>query len=142
MNLCSGKCLQLKWHLLHSASQKDGLLSVSPEHVSSLWLSDMDDSSPVKAEMISLVQPQSKIFNQTRLPAKLELDNPSYEGRRGFIRTTKDLGMPVGLQDMMIQLSGSHWDVKDMESDHDPFISHPEELAKLLHEYAGKFATI
>ena len=69
----------------------------------------------------------------------LALTEPYYDnGGRIYVRCTNDQALPLFAQDAMIKNSGYVWNVKDLEgSGHSPFLSRPEELAKILMEVFG-----
>lgn len=58
---------------------------------------------------------------------------PSFDGRRVYIRTAEDQCNPLFLQDIWIEKSKVSWDIADLKTSHCPFISCPEEIvAKTL----------
>ncbi|KAF1950531.1 hypothetical protein CC80DRAFT_598128 [Byssothecium circinans] len=69
-------------------------------------------------------------------------DSDAYKGRVAFIRTLNDAAIPLPVQQMMLDGTGTEWIVKDIESGHSPQISQPEKLTALLVEIARKFETL
>jgi hypothetical protein len=67
-------------------------------------------------------------------------DSDDFKNRVAYIRTLNDTGLPLFVQQMMIDnASGVDWIVKDIESDHSPQLSKPEKLTEMLLELAKKF---
>jgi hypothetical protein len=59
-------------------------------------------------------------------------DAEDFKGRVAFIRAINDAGIPLQIQQMMIDGSGEDWIVRDMESGHSPNVSQPEKLVEIL----------
>ncbi|KAL9614955.1 MAG: hypothetical protein Q9167_000597 [Letrouitia subvulpina] len=57
---------------------------------------------------------------------------PEFSSKIVFVKCTQDMALPVFVQDMFIQRSGVQWAVKELESSHSPFISHPEEIVGVI----------
>ena len=53
----------------------------------------------------------------------------AYDGRRAFVRTTRDACFPLDYQDANIKGSGVEWSITSMATCHCPFLSAPKELA-------------
>jgi len=71
---------------------------------------------------------------------KASWDSEEFKNRVAYIRTVKDTGFPVFVQQMMIDnASGVDWIVKDIESDHSPQLSKPEAFSEMLVDLAKKF---
>lgn len=67
-------------------------------------------------------------------------DSDEYKDRVAYIRTVNDTAVPVFVQQMMIDnAKGAEWVVKDIESDHSPQLSKPDELCEILLEFARRF---
>ncbi|KAH7348266.1 hypothetical protein BKA66DRAFT_601315 [Pyrenochaeta sp. MPI-SDFR-AT-0127] len=67
-------------------------------------------------------------------------DSHEFKNRVAYIRTVNDTGLPLFVQQMMIDnAKGADWIVKDIESDHSPQLSKPEEFSKLLVDLVKKF---
>lgn len=66
-------------------------------------------------------------------------DSEDYKGRVAFIRTVNDVGVPVALQQMIIDGTGAEWIVKDIESGHCPQLSQPEKLVEILVDLVKGF---
>lgn len=67
------------------------------------------------------------------------LEEPEFAGKLAFIRCMQDQALPPFLQNMFMEKSGVEWKVKDMETSHSPFASKPEELSKILGDFAQQF---
>ncbi|MCJ1311313.1 hypothetical protein MMC25_004984 [Agyrium rufum] len=65
--------------------------------------------------------------------------DPSYNGRRAYIRTADDQAIPAFGQDAMVQASGVEWITKKFDTSHSPFLSKPKELAETLVSLAADF---
>jgi hypothetical protein len=65
---------------------------------------------------------------------------PSFDGRRAYIRTLKDQCNPLFVQDMWLEQSGVVWDTADLDTSHCPFISRPAEVAKISLGFFEKWA--
>ncbi|KAF2653858.1 prolyl aminopeptidase-like protein [Lophiostoma macrostomum CBS 122681] len=59
---------------------------------------------------------------------------PEFDGRRAFIRTIDDQTNPLFLQDMWLDKSRVRWETVDMKTSHCPFISYPDETARIAVE--------
>ena len=67
-------------------------------------------------------------------------DREAFKDRVAYIRTAKDTGFPVVVQQMMIDnATGVDWIIKDIDSDHSPQLSKPEELSEILLNLAKEF---
>lgn len=66
-------------------------------------------------------------------------DGDEYKGRLAYVRTVNDVGVPVAVQQMIIDGTGAEWIVRDIESGHSPQLSHPEKLTEILLELAKCF---
>ncbi len=67
-------------------------------------------------------------------------DSDEFKNRVVYIRTLNDTALPLFVQQMMIDnAKGADWTVKDIESDHSPQLSKPEELSKLLVDLGKGF---
>lgn len=64
----------------------------------------------------------------------------AFDGRRAYVKTLDDQCNPVFLQDMWLQKSGVQWETVALQSSHCPFISRPEEVAKIATEIFKKWA--
>ncbi|DAA72706.1 TPA_exp: Uncharacterized protein A8136_5941 [Trichophyton benhamiae CBS 112371] len=54
-------------------------------------------------------------------------------GRRGYIRATQDRCVPAAIQTMMLDKSGLDWNIKDIETSHSPYLSHPQETFDIIN---------
>lgn len=64
----------------------------------------------------------------------------AFDGRRAFIRTIDDQCNPLFLQDTWLKKAGVTWETVDMKSSHCPFISRPEEVAKICVGFFERWA--
>ena len=56
----------------------------------------------------------------------------AFNERRAYIRTTDDQCNPFSLQELWIAKSGVTWQIEDLKSSHCPFVSQPEETARVV----------
>lgn len=99
----------------------------------------MDSGLAVRLEKALLPHDLFAFDSPAPAPAWKESE---YEGRLVFLKCTKDNAVPLFVQDMFIEKSGVKWLVKDVEASHSPFASRPEELTKLLMEWAKYFLSM
>ncbi|KAH7130095.1 hypothetical protein B0J11DRAFT_482395 [Dendryphion nanum] len=67
-------------------------------------------------------------------------DSEEFKDRVAYIRTVNDTGLPIFVQQMMIDnAKGVDWIIKDIKSDHSPHLSKPEEFSELVVELVRKF---
>lgn len=67
-------------------------------------------------------------------------DSEEYKDRVSYIRTIKDTGLPLVVQQMMIDGTGNvDWIVKDIDSGHSPQLSCPARLLEILLDLAKLF---
>ena len=66
-------------------------------------------------------------------------DSEGYKGRLAFVRTLNDAGIPLTVQQMLIEKAGVDFIIRDMKSGHSPQLSQPEKLSEILLELAGIF---
>ena len=64
-----------------------------------------------------------------------------YKGCMSYIRCTQDATIPVELQDLMVKKSGGDWKVITLNTGHSPFLSHPEEVAKIIVSLAEAYTS-
>ena len=69
-------------------------------------------------------------------------NSDAYKGRVAFIRTLNDAAIPLQVQQMMLDGSGTEWIIKDIESGHSPQISQPEKLLAILVSLAKGFEAL
>ena len=62
-----------------------------------------------------------------------------YNGRRAYLIALKDNAIPAIAQQMMVKHSGVEWDVKEMDTGHSPFMSHPQEVAEWIVQFSKKW---
>lgn len=62
-----------------------------------------------------------------------------FDGRRAYIRALDDHSISPTAQEMMVKHSGVEWKVKEMNTSHSPFLSKPEELAKVIRDIISQF---
>ena len=76
-------------------------------------------------------------FDSPALPTAWS--EPEFAGKLAYVRCMEDHALPPFIQDMFIEKSGVDWKVKDIEASHSPFASKPEELVKILADFAQQF---
>ncbi|KAH7134991.1 hypothetical protein B0J11DRAFT_517282 [Dendryphion nanum] len=89
-----------------------------------------------KAELEAAMIPHAMAAFETPATAPAWLES-EYEGRRTYLRTLNDRCNPAFLQDIWLEKSGVKWDVRDLESDHYPFVSRVEEVGTICLEIFG-----
>ncbi|ATZ47509.1 hypothetical protein BCIN_02g07820 [Botrytis cinerea B05.10] len=105
-----------------------GLAVIEP--VIPILYADCDTSSAPALEAAMI--PHALAAFETPAPAPAWAE-PSFDGRRVYIRTAEDQCNPLFLQDIWIEKSKVSWDIADLKTSHCPFISCPEEIvAKTL----------
>lgn len=55
-------------------------------------------------------------------------NSKDFKGRIAFVRILKDTGIPLEIQDMVIEGKGAEWIVRDVNTGHSPNLSAPEEV--------------
>ncbi|KAI0482285.1 Alpha/beta hydrolase fold-1 [Xylariaceae sp. FL0804] len=101
-------------------------------------------------EMTAAVAPTLRGQAPRAIPHYLDPSSPSgqwaaawreegYDGRRAYIRCTRDNAIPVEHQDAMVRESGVPWLVRTLDASHSPFMSMPTALAHTLDEIATEF---
>lgn len=80
------------------------------------------------------LRPHADLVFSSPVPAPAWL-GPEFEKRLLFLRCTQDKAMPLHLQDSLIERSGVHWLVKDVEASHSAFVSRPDEIIALLRDF-------
>lgn len=66
-------------------------------------------------------------------------DSEHFKGRLAYVRARNDAMILLETQQAMIDATGVEWIVRDLESDHSPQLSTPEELVGILLELGGMF---
>ena len=61
----------------------------------------------------------------------------AYANRRVYIRTSDDQALPPFAQDMFLEQTGVHWDIKRMQTAHSPFLSATKDLVRMMEEILG-----
>lgn len=108
---------------------------VDTQHRRETFYNDCDDETVKKAN--ALVKPHSmKALLDT--VEQIAWANADFNGRRGYIRCLQDNTINIQLQDIMIKASGVDWITKPIDSSHCPFLSRPEDLAKMVGEIYGE----
>ncbi|KAL9034181.1 MAG: hypothetical protein Q9214_007161 [Letrouitia sp. 1 TL-2023] len=101
-----------------------------------------NDIDPAKAtELESSLLHHAILAFESPAPAPAWAE-PEFSSNVVFVKCTQDMALPVFVQDMFIQRSGVHWAVKELESSHSPFISHPKEIVGVIeswNEQKGQF---
>lgn len=93
---------------------------------------------PLATEVAKQVGGQS-LKSLSTASGKVYYGDTAYDGRRAYILTSEDQGIPPIAQDTFVAASGVAWDVKRLQTGHSPFLSQPEELAELVGSLAEGF---
>lgn len=102
-------------------------------------------SESVAANAASLLKAHAIIAMQTPSP-RPAWQEPEYNAsdslpcRRAFIRCLRDETIHVELQDKLIEDSGVDWVVKDLDSDHSPWLCMEAEFLAVLKDVVEGFA--
>jgi len=107
-----------------------------------------DDPGPPLYNDVTPKDLQDVIVMSTLCPSYASWHSPcppaswkseAFKDRIAFIRTTKDQGIPLEVQNMMIQGTGVEWIIKDIETGHSPQLVEPEKLCDMLVDLAKQF---
>jgi hypothetical protein len=79
------------------------------------------------------------IKSMKSLASSIGWKEKDYDGRRAYIRCLEDHALPLVAQDAFIEHSGVDWLVKSLPTSHCPFLSRPDETAKIIQEFAEEF---
>ncbi|KAH8705407.1 Alpha/beta hydrolase fold-1 [Talaromyces proteolyticus] len=66
-------------------------------------------------------------------------DSSAFDGRRGYIYSRRDEVIQLFAQEMMINLSGVEWNIKEMDTGHSPHLSNSQELAEHIEDIISSF---
>lgn len=72
-------------------------------------------------------------------PKNIGWREAGYNGRRAYIRCTKDNALPLPGQVMFTERTGVEWVIRTLEASHSPFLSMPDATAKVVEELASQF---
>lgn len=97
-----------------------------------------DLDSDAAATMVQALEPQALGAFVTDAPPTA-WQEPEYDGRLAYVRTTEDRAVPSFVQDVMMKKSQAKWLVKDIETSHSPFLSRPKELTGLILDCVDTF---
>lgn len=90
-----------------------------------------DVKEPLASETSKQIHGQSIVsFNTASGPVYYGVDD--YNSRRVYIRTNDDQALPPFVQDLFVTNSGAKWDVRKIDTSHDPFLSQPAQLASMV----------
>ncbi|KAL9012996.1 MAG: hypothetical protein Q9173_002279 [Seirophora scorigena] len=95
---------------------------------------DHDTASRLSASLL----PHAILAFESPAP-KQAWAEPAYEGKRAFLRCTRDTALPVAVQDMFVQRSGLEWDVKDVDAGHEAHISRLADVCEATVGFATTF---
>lgn len=98
----------------------------------------------VAAHAASLLKPHAIIAMQTPSPRpawqELEYDaSGSHSCRRAFIRCSRDETIYLELQNRMLKDSGVNWVLRDLDSDHSPWLCREAEFVAVLKDVINGF---
>ena len=66
-------------------------------------------------------------------------DSQAFEGRCAFVRTANDNAIPLPVQNMMLEGTGTTWITRDIDSGHSAQMAKPEELCEMVVELVQGF---
>lgn len=98
----------------------------------------------VAAHAVSLLKPHAIIAMQTPSP-RPAWQEPEYNAsdsqpcRRAFIRCLRDESIHLERQDLMLKDSGVDWVVRDLDSDHSPWLSREADFVAVLKDVVDGF---
>lgn len=104
-------------------------------------------TEPIAAHAASLLKPHAAIAMVTPSP-RPAWQEPVYNAsnasdstpcRRAFIRCLRDQSIHVEVQDKMLKDSGVDWVVRDLDSDHSPWLCMEAEFLALLKDVVEGF---
>lgn len=98
----------------------------------------------IAAYATSLLKPHAIISMQAPSPRpawqEAEYDaSESHPCRRAFIRCSRDESVCLELQNRMIKDSGVNWLLRDLDSDHSPWLSREAEFVAVLKDVINEF---
>ncbi|KAI0890978.1 hypothetical protein F4806DRAFT_484218 [Annulohypoxylon nitens] len=102
-----------------------------------------DDPAPPLYQDVAPKLVQDAIVMSTLCPSFASFHSPCpkaswssehYKGRIAYIRTVKDVGIPLEVQNMMLKGTGVEWIEKDIDTGHSPQIVQPETLLDMFIE--------
>ncbi|KAE9393790.1 alpha/beta-hydrolase [Gymnopus androsaceus JB14] len=110
------------------------------ENPAEVFFHDVD--ADLANDTIKLLRPHSMNAFETP-PGPSATTEPELKGRLAFLKTTQDKALPPAAQDMFMELvesmDGVKWLRKEIEASHSPFLSKPEETARILEEWGVYF---
>lgn len=109
-------------------NEKKGIVTVDPKKAKELFYADCADSVAKKA--ISKLSPEP-IVPKGGIPSKAKSEMKAQNARRFYIETINDKALGITTQRKMQALLGCE-KVYTLNSSHSPFLSRPDELAKIL----------
>lgn len=98
----------------------------------------------VAAHATSLLKPHAIIAMQAPSP-RPAWQEPEYDAsesqpcRRAFIRSSRDESVSLELQNKMLNDSGVDWLLRDLDSDHSPWLSREAEFVAVLKDLINEF---
>lgn len=97
-----------------------------------------DVDQDTAARLSAILLPHAALAFESPAPSQAWTET-AYDGKRAFLRCTQDHALPTVVQDMFVQRSGVTWEVKDVDSGHEPYISHLREVCEAVIGYVGSF---
>ncbi|UKZ75426.1 hypothetical protein TrVFT333_003111 [Trichoderma virens FT-333] len=97
-----------------------------------------DCPAEIASSVTATLKPHSEEALKTA-PSAVGWQDKAYNGRRAYIRCLQDRALPITIQDHLIARSEVEWVVKALDSSHSPFLSMPDELARVLVEILEGF---
>ena len=67
-------------------------------------------------------------------PSTIGYKDAGFNGRRAYIRCSKDNALPKEAQERFIADSSVGWIRKDLDASHSPFLSMPDQLTEVIQE--------
>lgn len=93
-------------------------------------------SMALKAESTLLPHAVAALTSPSPPPSWVDA---AYEGRRVYVRCTRDVALPNESQDALCKKTGVKWTTRDLKAGHSPFLSLPQDLAALLKNLAEQW---
>lgn len=73
------------------------------------------------------------------IPKNIGWREAGYDGRRAYVRCTKDNALPLPGQQLFTERTGVEWVIKTLDASHSPFLSMPDATAAVVSELASEF---
>ncbi|PVI00211.1 alpha/beta-hydrolase [Periconia macrospinosa] len=128
--LPGGRYQPWQFHNQRSAA----LIPINPKH---FFYNLVEDS--VAETAVSLLVPFAEPAASTPLDGQSAWADAAFNGKRTYIKTTRDNAFPLEAQNAMVRDSGVEWDVVELDAGHSPHLSHTGEVARIVGERVKVF---